>query len=114
MKRILTISILVVLSQFSYGQDSSVYVTKCRLKFRCARYNCARLILRSDNTYHYEEFADDLPLDITDGKYEVNTDTLSLFRNDNLPTIKLIKKGNHLISLKEYSLTRKLKKIIPP
>ena len=109
-KYLFIIAILLLTIQISSGQDSTVYVAKARLFGHIGRYNCAKLILRSDTTYHFEEIAGDLLMDIAEGKYELRSDTIYLFRTDEFPTIKYIKKRNRLISLQEYTLGRKLKK----
>jgi hypothetical protein len=104
------VAILFTLTNISFGQDSTVYVAKGRLHWSIKRYTCAELILRSDSTFHYKEMADDICMDIADGKYEFRSDTIYLIRKDEYPTIKYIHKGNRLISLKEYTLGKILKK----
>ena len=102
------------MAKISFSQDSTVYITKARLHGSIKRYVCAKLTLRTDSTYNYQEIAGDLLMDISNGIYESPSDTICLLRSDSLPPVKFVKKKKHLISLEKHTLGRKLKKLNVP
>jgi hypothetical protein len=103
-----------MIAKISFCQDSTVYVAKARLQGTLKRYTCAKLILRKDSTYYYEEIAGDLLMDTSNGVYVFPSDTIYLIRGDSLPPMRYVKNKKCLRSLEEYTLGRKLKKVNVP
>ncbi len=113
-KHIYLLGVFILIANISFSQDSTVYVSKARLRGTIKKYTCAKLILRNDSTYHYEEIAGDILMDISSGVYTCSSDTTYLIRGDDLPPMKYVKKKKHLINLEKCTLGRKLKKLNVP
>ena len=77
-KRIVIIFLLISNLTIIFGQDTKIYVAKCREFRRIMKYECARLTLNPNMSFTYQEIAVDLAMVVESGEYYWNGDTLTL------------------------------------
>jgi hypothetical protein len=87
MKYSFVIFIISILGIFNCIGQESTYVSKCREYHRLKKYECMTLKLLPSNKFQYEEIAVDTPIEILEGKYLLNSDTLLLIPDNIQPEL---------------------------
>jgi len=95
-KRMVIIFLLISHLTIIFGQDTKVYVAKCREFRRIVKYECARLTLYPNMSFTYQEIAVDIAMVIENGEYYWIGDTLTL-KTKEYGLIKYLKYKKELI-----------------